>query len=310
MVEKYGLQIVKFYMKQVKINAEKSIKAVLSKLNNGSYETLMDNGSKISLKITINKKQQKAVFDFTGSSYQTSNNFNAPKAVTKSAILYVFRTLENKKIPLNDGCLNPIKIIIPDNSILNPKFPAAVVAGNVETSQTIVDTINCALKVQAACYGTMSNFTFGNNNFGYYETICGGEGASNHHNGADAIQCHMTNTRLTDPEILELRYPVRVNNFSIRRNSGGKGLFKGGNGVVREIQFNQNMTAVILSNRRKVSPLGILDGENAKKGINILKTKNKKLKKLKSSESINIKKGDSIIIKTPGGGGYGKKATV
>ena len=156
----------------------------------------------------------------------------------------------------------------------------------------------------------MSNFTFGNNNFGYYETICGGEGASNHHNGADAIQCHMTNTRLTDPEILELRYPVKVNNFSIRRNSGGNGLFKGGNGVVREIQFNQNMTAVILSNRRKVSPSGILDGENAKKGINILKTKNKKLKKLKSSESINIKKGDAIIIKTPGGGGYGKKATV
>jgi len=310
MVEKYGLQVVNFYMKQVKINAEKSIKAVLSKLNNGSYETLMDNGSKIKLKITIDKKQQNAVFDFTGSSYQTSNNFNAPKAVTKSAILYVLRTLVNKKIPLNDGCLNPIKIIIPDNSILNPKFPAAVVAGNVETSQTIVDTINCALKVQAACYGTMSNFTFGNNSFGYYETICGGEGASNHHNGADAIQCHMTNTRLTDPEILELRYPVKVNNFSIRRNSGGNGLFKGGNGVVREIQFNQNMIAVILSNRRKVSPLGILDGENAKKGINILKTKNKKLKKLKSSESINIKKGDSIIIKTPGGGGYGKKATV
>ena len=202
MVEKYGLQLVNFYMEQVKINAEKSIKAVLSKLNNGSYETLMDNGSKINLKNTINKKQQKAVFDFTGSSYQTSNNFNAPKAVTKSAILYVLRTLVNKKIPLNDGCLNPIKIIIPDNSILNPKFPAAVVAGNVETSQTIVDTINCALKVQAACYGTMSNFTFGNNNFGYYETICGGEGASNNHNGADAIQCHMTNTRLTDQEIL------------------------------------------------------------------------------------------------------------
>ncbi|PPR17104.1 MAG: Acetophenone carboxylase gamma subunit [Alphaproteobacteria bacterium MarineAlpha9_Bin3] len=309
-VDKYTLSVINFYMKQVKINAEKSIKRVLLKLKNGKYETLMDNGSKINLKITINKKQKSAIFDFTGSSNQVSNNFNAPTAVTKSAILYVLRTLVDKKIPLNDGCLNPIKIIIPKNSILNPTFPAAVVAGNVETSQTIVDTVNCALKVQAACYGTMSNFTFGDKNFGYYETICGGEGASNDHNGTDAIQCHMTNTRLTDPEILELRYPVKVNQFLIRKNSGGKGLFKGGNGVVREIEFNKNLTAVILSNRRKVSPVGILDGDNAKRGINLLKTKNHKIKKLNSSDSINITKGEAIIIKTPGGGGYGKKATL
>jgi 5-oxoprolinase (ATP-hydrolysing) len=309
-VKKYGLPIVNFYMNQVKINAELSIKNVLSKLRNGKYKTLMDNGSKIQLKITINKRKLNAIFDFTGSSHQTINNFNAPKAVTKSAILYVLRTLVDKKIPLNDGCLNPIKIIIPKNSILNPKYPAAVVAGNVETSQTIVDTINGALKIQAACYGTMSNFTFGNKDFGYYETICGGEGASKNHNGSDAVQCHMTNTRLTDPEILELRFPVKINNFSIRKNSGGKGLFSGGNGVVREIEFNKNMTAVILSNRRKVSPSGILEGEEALKGINLLKAKNKTIKRLKSSESINIKKGDTIIIKTPGGGGYGKKATV
>ncbi len=309
-VDKYTLPIINFYMKEVKINAEDSVKKILLKLKNGKYETLMDNGSKIRLKITINKKQKNAVFDFTGSSSQVTNNFNAPKAVTKSAILYVLRTLVDTKIPLNDGCLNPIKIIIPNNSILNPKFPAAVVAGNVETSQTIVDTINCALKVQAACYGTMSNFTFGNKNFGYYETICGGEGASKDHNGTDAVQCHMTNTRLTDPEILELRYPVKVNQFEIRKNSGGKGLFKGGNGVVREIEFNKNLTAVILSNRRKVSPEGILNGDNGKKGINLLKTKTYKIKKLNSSNSINIKKGEAIIIKTPGGGGYGKKATL
>ena len=243
-------------------------------------------------------------------STQTSNNFNAPRAVTRSAILYVLRSLVNKKIPLNDGCLKPIKIIIPKNSILSPKFPAAVVAGNVETSQTIVDVINSALKVQSACYGTMSNFTFGNKDFGYYETICGGEGASRGHNGTDAVQCHMTNTRLTDPEILELRYPIKINNFSIRKNSGGKGKFKGGNGVIREIEFEKSLTAVILSNRRKVSPPGILYGEKAQKGINLFKTKNKKIKKLNSSESINVKKGDIIIIKTPGGGGYGKKATV
>ena len=309
-VKKYGKTTINFYMKQVKINAEKSIKSVLSKLNNGKYEMLMDNGSKIKLKITINKKLQNAIFDFTGSSNQTSNNFNAPRAVTRSAILYVLRSLVNKKIPLNDGCLKPIKIIIPKNSILSPKFPAAVVAGNVETSQTIVDVINSALKVQSACYGTMSNFTFGNKDFGYYETICGGEGASRGHNGTDAIQCHMTNTRLTDPEILELRYPIKINNFSIRKNSGGKGKFKGGNGVIREIEFEKSLTAVILSNRRKVSPPGILYGEKAQKGINLFKTKNKKIKKLNSSESINVKKGDIIIIKTPGGGGYGKKATV
>jgi N-methylhydantoinase B len=270
----------------------------------------MDNGSKIKLKILINNKSKNAIFDFTGSSEQTNDNFNTPKAVTKSAILYVLRTLVEKKIPLNDGCMKPIKIIIPNNCILDPKFPAAVVAGNVETSQTIVDTINGALKVQAACYGTMSNFTFGNNNYGYYETICGGEGASKNHNGTSAVQCHMTNTRMTDPEILELRYPVKINNFSIRKNSGGKGLFNGGNGVIREIEFYEDMTAVILSNRRIVAPFGILNGKNGSKGLNLLRKKNKSIKKLASSESVNIKAGDTIIIKTPGGGGYGKKATL
>jgi 5-oxoprolinase (ATP-hydrolysing) len=309
-VKKYGLPIINFYMQQVKINAEQSIKNALSKLKNGKYETLMDNGSKIKINISINKKTKNAIFDFTGSSNQTLDNFNAPKAVTRSAILYVLRTLIDKNIPLNDGCLQPIKIIIPEKSILNPKFPAAVVAGNVETSQTIVDTINAALKVQAACYGTMNNFTFGTKDFGYYETICGGEGASKGHDGTDAIQCHMTNTRLTDPEILELRYPVKINNFKIRKNSGGNGLFKGGNGVVREIEFYKSMTAVVLSNRRIISPFGILNGKEGVKGVNILKRKNKNIKKLKSCESINIKRGDMIIIKTPGGGGYGKKATL
>ena len=307
MVKKYSLQTINAYMNYVKNNAEEAIKNALSKLKNGKYETLMDNGSKIKLKILINNKSKNAIFDFTGSSEQTNHNFNTPKAVTKSAILYVLRTLVEKKIPLNDGCMKPIKIIIPNNCILNPKFPAAVVAGNVETSQTIVDTINGALKVQAACYGTMSNFTFGNNNYGYYETICGGEGASKNHNGTSAVQCHMTNTRMTDPEILELRYPVKINNFSIRKNSGGKGLFNGGNGVIREIEFYEDMTAVILSNRRTVAPFGILNGKNGSKGLNLLRKKNKSIKKLASSESVNIKAGDTIIIKTPGGGGYGKK---
>ena len=309
MINKYTLNTINAYMKHVTNNAEESIKNALSRLKNGKYETLMDNGSKIKVTIIINKKYNTASFDFTGSSEQTSDNFNTPKAVNKSAILYVLRTLIEKKIPLNDGCLKPIKIIIPNNSILNPKYPAAVVAGNVETSQTIVDTINSALKIQAACYGTMSNFTFGNNNYGYYETICGGEGASNNHNGASAVQCHMTNTRMTDPEILELRYPVKINNFSIRKNSGGKGLFNGGDGVIREIEFYKSMTAVILSNRRKIAPNGILDGNDASKGINLIKKRGQGIKRLDSSVTIDIKPGDTVIIKTPGGGGYGKKAT-
>ncbi|MDG2268736.1 MAG: hydantoinase B/oxoprolinase family protein [Alphaproteobacteria bacterium] len=310
MVNKYSLNTINAYMKHVTNNAEDAIKIALSKLKNGKYETLMDNGSKIKINIIINKKYNNACFDFTGSSKQTTDNFNAPIAVTKSAILYILRTLIEKKIPLNDGCLKPIKIIIPNNSILRPKYPAAVVAGNVETSQTIVDTINNALKIQAACYGTMSNFTFGSSNYGYYETICGGEGASINHNGASAVQCHMTNTRMTDPEILELRYPVKINNFSIRKNSGGKGLFNGGDGVIREIEFYESMTAVILSNRRKIAPHGILNGEDALKGINLIKRRGKGIKKLNSSETINVKPGDTIIIKTPGGGGYGKKATL
>ena len=311
MTKKYGINTVNSYMKHVKNNANHAIKKILTKMKNGSFECQMDNGSIIKLKIIVNKKNKTAVFDFKGSSKQTCDNFNTPKAVTRSAILYVLRTLIKDKIPLNDGCLEPIKIVIPKKSILDPIYPAAVVAGNVETSQTIVDVINGALNIQAACYGTMSNFTFGNKIFGYYETICGGEGASNNHHGTDAVQCHMTNTRLTDPEILELRYPVKLNNFSIRKNSGGIGNFKGGNGTIREIEFLKKMTAVILSNRRVVKPFGIKGGKQGAKGSNILYKKNNiKPIKLHSSNKIIVKKGDKIVIKTPGGGGYGKKATL
>ena len=311
MVNKYGIKTIYNYMNHVQNNARESIKNIIGKLNSGSYQSKMDNGSIIKLSIKINKKNRTAVFNFQGTSAQTKDNFNTPKAVSRSAVLYVLRTLINTKIPLNDGCLEPIKIIIPKNSILDPKYPAAVVAGNVETSQSIVDIINGALKVQAACYGTMSNFTFGNNNFGYYETICGGEGASNKHHGVDATQCHMTNTRLTDPEILELRYPVRIKNFSIRLKSGGIGKYMGGNGVIREIEFLKKMTAVILSNRRKIAPFGIKGGNSGMIGKNLLlKNNSNKLIKLNYSEAIKVFKGDKIIIKTPGGGGYGKKTTL
>ena len=206
-------------MQHVQDNAEESIRKVINKLNSGSFKSKMDNGALINIKISVDKNTRNAIFNFSGTSPQRLDNFNAPKAVTRSAVLYVLRTLVKDKIPLNDGCLIPVKILIPEGSMLNPAYPAPVVAGNVETSQSIVDTINGALEVQAACYGTMSNFTFGNKNFGYYETICGGEGASDYHHGSDAVQCHMTNTRLTDPEVFESRYPVRLVAFFIRKNS-------------------------------------------------------------------------------------------
>ena len=306
-IKKYGIKTVSAYMIHVQNNAEESIRKVISKLKNGYFKTSMDNNASIKVQIIVDKNKRNIIFDFSGTSAQRIDNFNAPKAVTRSAILYVLRTLVKENIPLNDGCLIPVSIILPKNLMLNPAYPAPVVAGNVETSQTIVDALNGALKVQAACYGTMSNFTFGNDNFGYYETICGGEGASYDHNGTSAIHCHMTNTRLTDPEILESRYPVRLIKFLIRKNSGGKGRYKGGNGTIREIEFRKNITATILSNRREVAPFGILGGGPGLTGQNILKRVNKKNVILKSCDTININKGDRIIIKTPGGGGFGKK---
>ncbi|PPR26844.1 MAG: Acetophenone carboxylase gamma subunit [Alphaproteobacteria bacterium MarineAlpha9_Bin1] len=306
-INKYGIKTVESYMQHVQDNAEESIRKVINKLNSGSFKSKMDNGALINIKISVDKNTRNAIFNFSGTSPQRLDNFNAPKAVTRSAVLYVLRTLVKDKIPLNDGCLIPVKILIPEGSMLNPSYPAPVVAGNVETSQSIVDTINGALEVQAACYGTMSNFTFGNKNFGYYETICGGEGASDYHHGSDAVQCHMTNTRLTDPEVFESRYPVRLVAFFIRKNSGGDGKFHGGNGTVREIKFLNNMTAVILSNRRKTTPFGICGGKAGLVGKNILKQRGKKYKILNSCDSIKVGKGDIIIIKTPGGGGYGKK---
>jgi len=309
-IKKYGIKTIDSYMQHVQDNAEESIRKVIKNLNSGNFEVKMDNNAKIKIKIIVNKISRTATFDFKGTSTQRTDNFNAPSAVCRSAVLYVLRTLVNDKIPLNDGCLLPVKILIPENSMLNPSYPAPVVAGNVETSQSIVDAINGALKVQAACYGTMSNFTFGNNNFGYYETICGGEGASIDHNGTDAVQCHMTNTRLTDPEILESRYPVRLISFLIRKHSGGLGKFNGGNGTIREIEFCEPMTAVILSNRRKIAPFGICGGKEALKGKNILIKNNGQNIILKSCDSIKIGIGDKIKIKTPGGGGYGKKINI
>ena len=304
MVEQYGLETVQTYMQYVQDNAEAAVKKAIASLKDGEFSCQMDNGATIRVKITIDRANLEATIDFTGTSNQLDNNFNAPAAVCQAAILYVFRTLVRDKIPLNAGCLKPLKIIIPAGCMLNPNYPAAVVAGNVETSQNITDCLYGALGIMAASPGTMNNFTFGNDKYQYYETICGGSGAGKNFDGTDAVQTQMTNSRLTDPEILELRFPVVLEEFSIRQNSGGTGFHSGGNGALRKIRFLETMTAGILSNRRRVAPFGLAGGKPGKRGKNYLQSDNK-IEKLNSKATVEMQPGDVFVIETPGGGGYG-----
>ena len=305
MVEQYGLDTVQTYMGFGQDNAEAAVKKAIALLSDGEFSCQLDNGATIQVKITIDRQNLQAKIDFTGTSSQLDNNFNAPAAVCQAAILYVFRTLVKDKIPLNAGCLKPLKIIIPEGCLLNPQYPAAVVAGNVETSQNITDCLYGALGVMAASQGTMNNFTFGNHRYQYYETICGGSGAGKNFHGTDAVQTQMTNSRLTDPEILELRFPVILEEFSIRQNSGGAGIYHGGDGVVRKIRFLEPMTAGILSNRRQVEPFGLAGGTPGKTGKNYLQRKNNTIEKLDGKATVEIHSGDTLAIETPGGGGYG-----
>ena len=306
LVDEYGLAVVRSYTQYVQDNAETAVRQAISILENGNFELPMDNGATIRVSIRIDKENRSAVIDFTGTSEQTGDNYNAPAAISRAAVLYVFRSLVGDDIPLNEGCLKPIEIIIPEGTILNPRFPAAVVAGNVETSQCIVDALLAALGVQAASQGTMNNFTFGNDQWQYYETLGGGSGAGNDFNGADAVQCHMTNSRLTDPEILEQRFPVQVREFAVRRDSGGAGRYAGGNGLVRRIRFLQPMSAAILSNRRKTEPFGLCGGKAGKAGINRAILADGSVVELAYSDEIALGAGDEIVIMTPGGGGYGE----
>jgi 5-oxoprolinase (ATP-hydrolysing) len=305
MVEHYGLETVQAYMGFVQDNAEESVRSVIDVLKDGSFTYLLDNGSVIKVAISINKSTRTAIIDFTGTSPQLASNFNAPSAVCKAAVLYVFRTLVNDDIPLNAGCLKPLEIIIPEGCMLNPRYPAAVVAGNVETSQAITDALYGALDVLAASQGTMNNFTFGNERYQYYETICGGSGASADFDGTDAVQTHMTNSRLTDPEVLEWRFPVLLESFSIRSNSGGKGLHHGGNGVSRRLRFLEPMTAGILSNHRVIPPFGLHGGGSGAVGRNWVECSGYTLENLGSTATVEMQPGDVFVIETPGGGGYG-----
>jgi 5-oxoprolinase (ATP-hydrolysing) len=305
MVEHYGLETVQAYMGFVQDNAEESVRRVIDVLQDGEFTYPMDSGGQIKVAITIDKSARSAKIDFTGTSGQQTNNFNAPAAVCKAAVLYVFRTLVDDDIPLNAGCLKPLEIINPEGCMLNPRYPAAVVAGNVETSQNITDALYCALGVMAASQGTMNNFTFGNQRYQYYETICGGAGAGADFDGTDAVQTHMTNSRLTDPEVLEWRFPVLLESFEIRANSGGNGCHRGGNGVVRRVRFREAMTAGILSGRRVISPCGLNGGEAGKVGRNYVETVDEKVEDLGSTASVEMQPGDVFVIETPGGGGYG-----
>ncbi|MCP2729107.1 hydantoinase B/oxoprolinase family protein [Limnofasciculus baicalensis] len=306
MVGQYGLDTVQAYMGYVQDNAEESVRQVISILKDGNFSYELDTGGKIQVAITIDKHNRRAKIDFTGTSPQLPNNFNAPSAVCKAAVLYVFRTLVDDDIPLNAGCLKPLDIIIPEGCMLNPIYPAAVVAGNVETSQAITDTLYGALGVMAASQGTMNNFTFGNERYQYYETICGGSGAGADFDGTDAVHTHMTNSRLTDPEVLEWRFPVLLESFSIRPDSGGKGHHCGGNGVIRRIRFLEPMTAAILSGHRVISPFGLQGGECGVVGKNYVERKDGNIDKLGSTAVVEMNVGDVFGIETPGGGGYGE----
>ncbi|PSN09985.1 5-oxoprolinase, partial [filamentous cyanobacterium CCT1] len=305
LVDHYGLDTVQTYMQHVQNNAEECVRRVIDRLHNGQFTYPMDDSSQIAVQVMVNRAQRSARIDFTGTSPQRPSNFNAPSAVCKAAVLYVFRTLVDDDIPLNAGCLKPLEIVIPEGSMLNPHYPAAVVAGNVEVSQAVTDALYGALGAIAASQGTMNNLTFGNERHQYYETICGGSGAGPSFPGTDAVHTHMTNSRLTDPEVLEWRFPVLLREFAIRQGSGGAGEYAGGNGIVRTLEFREPMTAAILSNHRIVPPFGLAGGQPGQVGENRVIRADGRVEMLPGQATVTVEPGDCIQIATPGGGGYG-----
>lgn len=308
MVSHYGLEIVQAYMQHVQDNAEEAVRRVIDVLHDGQYMLEMDNGARIEVRINIDHTAREALVDFSNTSPQQHSNFNAPASICRAAVLYVFRTLVGSNIPLNAGCLKPLQLVLPADSLLNPVYPAAVVAGNVETSQCIVDALYGALGVLAGSQGTMNNVTFGDNRYQYYETLAGGAGAGRGFAGADAVQVHMTNSRLTDPEVLEARFPVWVERFAIRDDSGGEGAYPGGNGVVRRLQFRAPMQVAILSNRRRLPPRGLAGGGNGAPGRNSLIRVDGNELLLGSCAEVVVQAGDVLLVETPGGGGYGQRS--
>ncbi len=301
-----GRAVVDAYMGHVQDHAEAAVRALIGRLSDGHFTYRMDNGAQVSVAVTIDRKARSAVIDFAGSSPQLADNFNAPLPVVRAAVLYVVRTLIDDAVPLNEGCLRPLTLRVPEDSMLRPRSPAAVVAGNVETSQVVTDALFGALGAMAGSQGTMNNFTFGNAAHQYYETIAGGSGAGPDFDGADVVQTHMTNSRLTDPEVLETRFPVLLEEFSIRRGSGGKGAHHGGDGAVRRVRFLEAMEAGILSNRRRVPPFGLAGGADGAPGANRVERADGTVEDLPATASVEVGPGDVFVIETPGGGGFGQ----
>jgi 5-oxoprolinase (ATP-hydrolysing) len=306
MVRHFTLPVVRAYMGHVQDNAAESVRRVIDRLHDSTFAVEMDQGTVIKVRFAVDKKKREATVDFTGTSPQQPNNFNAPEPVTRAAVLYVFRVMVDDDIPMNAGCLRPIRIVIPKKSLLSPEFPAAVVAGNVETSQEVTNCLFGALGAMAAAQGTMNNLNFGNARYQYYETICSGSPAGPGFPGTDAVHTHMTNTRLTDPEVLEFRYPVLLEDFHIRKESGGRGQWKAGDGIVRAIRFLEKMECTILSGHRRVPPFGLAGGEDGQVGANRARRKDGRVDKLAGCDATVLDAGEVIIIQTPTAGGYGK----
>jgi 5-oxoprolinase (ATP-hydrolysing) len=281
------------------------VRRLLGTLTDGSFEYALGSGEPIRVSIRVDRDQRIAHIDFAATSPQSASNFNAPQAVTRAAVLYVFRSLIDEQIPMNEGCLEPLHIRIPESSLLSPGYPAAVVAGNVETSQCVTDALYGALGVLAASQGTMNNLTFGNDRIQYYETICGGAGAGDGFHGADAVHTHMTNSRLTDPEVLERKFPVLLESFTVRSGSGGGGRWHGGCGVIRRLRFLEGVDASILSNHRRIAPFGAAGGLPGATGRNSVIRANGEELSLSGTATISLEPGDVLIIETPGGGGFG-----
>jgi len=286
-------------------NAEASVRGVLDRLQDGSFATTLDDGTPLCVAVRVDRAARRATVDFTGTGPQRPGNFNAPRAVTRAVVLYVFRCLVGTDIPLNDGCLRPIEIVLPPGTFLSPAPGAAVVAGNTEVSQAVCNALLGALGVMASSQGTMNNLLFGDATRQYYETICGGMGAGPTWDGAGPVQTHMTNTRMTDPEILELRYPVRLEHFGVRRGSGGAGAHHGGDGCVRRIRFLEPMEAVIVASRRTVPPFGMAGGQPGAAGRQWVERADGRIDAMTGTDRADLAPGDALIVETPGGGGYG-----
>ncbi len=306
MVEAFSLETVAAYMGHVQDNADESVRRVIDRLVDSEASSVSDQGAVIRVRISVDKRKREATVDFTGTSPQQPDNFNAPEPVTRAAVLYVFRVMVDDDIPMNAGCLRPIRVILPEGSMLKPRYPAAVVAGNVEVSQAVTDTLFAALGALGSAQGTMNNLTFGDAETQYYETICSGAPAGPGFDGAAAVHTHMTNSRLTDPEVLESRFPVVLEDFHIRRGSGGKGRWKAGDGTLRRIRFLKDMQAAILSGHRAAPNPGTLGGEPGELGRNAVRRNDGRIEILPGCAETHLEAGEAIEIVTPTGGGWGK----